>query len=76
MDDTERGLWWHVRPAGDRVELSHGPTVNGRPETAHAVVLTSLPAALDLAVGIVHACLEIDSEQTQVLMLELWFEEQ
>lgn len=76
MDDDERGLWWHVRPAGGRVELSHGVTVNGRPESARAVVLTSLDSALELAVGIVHACLDIDSEQTQRRMLELWVREQ
>lgn len=75
MDDPERGVWWHTRPVAGRIEVSHGPTVDGTPEAPRAIVMVSLPAALELAVGLVHACLDIDSEATQARMLALWVRE-
>jgi hypothetical protein len=76
MADTVHGVWWHVAPDGNRVRVQHGPSAFGTNDPPSAIVLVSLPAALELAVGIVHACLDIDSEATQARMLELWVREQ
>lgn len=72
----DQGTWWHVEPHGARLRVSHGRTMNGRPLPPKAVVMVSLDAALELAVGLVHAALDIDSERTQARMLELWVREQ
>lgn len=76
MVDPERGTWWGVRSAGARIEISHGPSVDGQPLETHAIVLVGLAAALELAVGIVHAALDIDAEATQRQMMLLWVREQ
>lgn len=75
MASLDRGTWWYVTPAAERVAISHGRTVDGEPLAADHTVYTSLPAALELAVGIVHACLEVEPEFTQREMLKLWLRE-
>lgn len=62
-------------PVGERVQIAHGPTVDDRQLRPTAMVLVSLPAALELAVGIVHAALTIDATETQARMLALWLDE-
>jgi hypothetical protein len=76
MQNDSAGVWWHVEPHDGRVRISHGPLDDGAVDPPAAIILTSLPAALELAVGIVHACLDLDSEGTQARMLELWVREQ
>lgn len=71
-DGANPGIWWHVGPEGDRIRLQHGETIDGVMQPPRAIVLVSLPAALELAVGIVHAALDVDAETTQAAMLALW----
>lgn len=76
MEDDPQGVWWHVAPEDGRVRISHGRRLPFVDEPPGAIVMVSLEAALELAVGIVHACLDIDSEGTQARMLALWVREQ
>lgn len=76
MQDDSRGVWWHVAAQDGRVRVQHGRSQFGTDDPPSAIVLVSLNAALELAVGIVHACLEIDADRTRERMLELWVREQ
>lgn len=75
MSGEDRGTWWHVRADGDRIRIAHGPTIDGEPRAARATVLVGLDAACELAVGIVHAALEVDAARAQAAMLALWVRE-
>lgn len=76
MHEPDRGIWWFVEPRDERLAISHGPTLDGEPLAPAATILVSLPAALELAVGIVQAALVVDERATQALMLEAWVREQ
>lgn len=72
MMDHDHGVWWFVSADGDRIRISHGPTIDGLPQSPAASIGVGLDAALELAVGIVHAALAVDPDRTQSAMLQLW----
>lgn len=74
MDD-DSGIWWHVAVDGDRVVVQHGRYDAGELDEAAATVRVGLEAACKLAVGLVHAALELDSGRAQALMLALYADE-
>jgi hypothetical protein len=76
LPDPHRGIWWSVERDGDRLLVSHGRTVDERPLPPAAIIGVSPDAALELAIDLVNACLDIDSEATTARMLALWIREQ
>lgn len=76
MTIDDAGTWWYVTPRDGRILVNHGVrTVDGGVGPMRGSVLVGFDAALELAVGIVHAALEVDADRAQAAMLALWVRE-
>lgn len=77
MDEARElrsGTVWSVERSGDRVLVEHGAVVEDGAIEWRGRVFVSLGPALELAVGIVQACLQIDEREAQARMLALYAE--